>query len=198
MLILGLLGAVLVVSPPEPADTPGLTEARCESQATWIGTLVDGDTGEAVPGAQVELRPWTGARAIYARSDDSGQVRVEGLCSGGKLRVRVRVREHAPAEELIDLAGSQVETTLYLEPLHDHHSERVIVVHDDSNPTMGSSVHIAGAELAKTRGLGLADAISGVSGVSTMRGIAGGMGKPVIRGQVGRRNLIVFDGVRHE
>ena len=37
-----------------------------------------------------------------------------------------------------------------------------------------------------------------MAGVTTLRGTAGGMGKPIIRGHFGRRNLIVVDGIRHE
>jgi iron complex outermembrane receptor protein len=53
-------------------------------------------------------------------------------------------------------------------------------------------------ELDDLRGRGLADALASMSGVSVLRGPAGGMGKPIIRGQVGRRNLILYDRVRHE
>lgn len=194
MLDIALLGTLLTLAPPTSPDS---SRSACSERASWTGTVVDGDTGEAIPGAKVELRPRAGEAVVFARTDDEGQARVEGLCTG-TLRITVSKSEHEPSEETIDLAAPQVETTIYLQALHAHHSERVIIVHDDSQPYMGSSVHLAGAELAKTRGVGLSDAISGVSGVSTMRGIAGGMGKPVIRGQVGRRNLIIFDGIRHE
>lgn len=181
------------VAPESPAPTPSST---CTS-ATWTGRVVDGATGEAVPGALVELRALGREDVVYVRTNDEGEVRVEGLCAG-TMRVTVSKGEHGSTERTVDVVAPTVATTIELEALHGHHSERVIVIHDDSAPSMGSAVHIAGSDLAKTRGQGLADAISGVSGVSTLRGTAGGMGKPVIRGQVGRRNLILFDGVRHE
>ncbi|EDM75288.1 hypothetical protein PPSIR1_25961, partial [Plesiocystis pacifica SIR-1] len=85
-----------------------------------------------------------------------------------------------------------------LRALHDHHSPHVILVHDDEPTPTASSESLSGEALARTRGQGLADTLSGMSGVAILRGSAGGMGKPIIRGQFGRRNMIVVDGVRHE
>ncbi len=192
MLNCALLGVLLTLAPP-PSPEP--SSSGCSERFSWSGSVVDRDTGEAVRGAQIELRP-RGGETVYARTDDEGQVRVEGLCTG-TVGVTVRAREHELREATIELAAPAVESTINLAPVEYDESTRVVVVRDD-NPHMGSSVQIAGAELAKTRGVGLSDAISGVSGVSTLRGTAGGMGKPVIRGQLGRRNLIIFDGIRHE
>ena len=193
MLELALLGAALTLTPSASPEPPS---SRCDARTSWIATVVDNDTGEAVRGAQVELRPREG-EAVYARTNDEGLVRAEGLCTG-TVRVTVSGSGHEPSEELIQLTAPQVETTISLRPLQTDDITRVIVVPDNDTQHMGSSAQIAGAELAKTRGVGLSDAISGVSGVSTLRGTAGGMGKPVIRGQLGRRNLIIFDGIRHE
>ena len=74
----------------------------------------------------------------------------------------------------------------------------MIVIHDEGQPTTSASESLSGAELSRTRGQGLADAISGMAGVSVLRGPAGGMGKPIIRGHLGRRTLILVDGIRHE
>ncbi|NVB38847.1 TonB-dependent receptor [Pseudenhygromyxa sp. WMMC2535] len=179
----------------EPRPEAG--EARCVDKASWTGLIVDADTDEGVPDAEVELHPRGQTDALRVRTDADGRVHVDGLCTG-TLHVSVRVGEHEADERTVDLVAPGVDTTIYLAPLHAHHSERVIVVHDDDEHYMGASEEIAGAELAQTRGVGLSDAIEQVSGVSTLRGPAGGMGKPVIRGQIGRRNLIIFDGIRHE
>ena len=183
-----LFGVALLLTAPEPAPT-------CD--AGFRARIVDADTGEGIPDAQLELRPERGNEPVFARSDEHGHVLIEGLCQG-KVRINVAKSEHSDATRMVEISGSGIETTIELEALHEHHSHRVVVVHDQGPEVMGSSEAIAGAELARTRGNGLADVISGMSGVSTLRGTAGGMAKPVIRGQVGRRNLIIFDGIRHE
>jgi iron complex outermembrane receptor protein len=56
---------------------------------------------------------------------------------------------------------------------------------------------IDATELARTGGDDLGEAIGGVAGVAMARGNADST-KPIIRGQVERRLLVLFDGVRHE
>jgi iron complex outermembrane receptor protein len=193
------LGVLLtwVAPAPEPA-APACT-------IVWEAIVVEGDMSEAIPDARLVLRPPGRADPIYARSASDGRVRITGLCPG-TMQVSAAKSEHASAHLEIELVaeggeggeGAGSETILELEALHDHHSERVIVVHDESNPTASASESVAGDELARRRGQGLADTIAGVAGVSTLGGTAGGMGKPIIRGQSGRRNMILFDGIRHE
>lgn len=152
---------------------------------------------EVIPDARLALRPPGSEAPIYLRTDLEGRVHAEGLCPG-VMQISVVKPEHLSLHVAIELVPDRTETTLELEALHDHHSTRVIVVHDEGNQSAAASESLSGAELARRRGQGLADTIAGMSGVSTLRGSAGGMGKPIIRGQFGRRNLIVFDGVRHE
>ncbi len=163
---------------------------------TWSLRVIDEATDEAIPGVRLTLRA-PGAPAVDVDTDAAGTIEIDGFCPG-PVRVSATKIEHASRTRTIEIAGAHTETTIALEPLHDHHSAQVIVVHDQSPAIMSASDQLAGAALAETRGLGLADAITGVSGVSALRGTSGGMAKPVIRGQIGRRNLIIFDGVRHE
>lgn len=158
--------------------------------------MQDEGTGEAIPDATIRLDlPKQDGRVL--RTDDRGRAVAEALCEG-EARVVVEKREHETTQIDVDIAGPKTQTALYIEALHAHHSHRVVVVHDEGAQSMATSESLAGADLAKTRGMGLADAVSGIAGVTTLRGSAGGMAKPVIRGQIGRRNLIIFDGVRHE
>ncbi|MEO0814520.1 MAG: TonB-dependent receptor plug domain-containing protein, partial [Myxococcota bacterium] len=60
----------------------------------------------------------------------------------------------------------------------------------------GSTITLDSDALERSRGQGLAESLAQVPGVATLR--SGGGSKPIIRGQQGRRVLIVFDGVRHE
>jgi iron complex outermembrane receptor protein len=190
LLVISVLGALLAAPAPEPSPT------ACT--IVWEALVVEGDMSESIPDARLVLRVPGRADPIYARSASDGRVRVVGLCPG-TMQVSVVKSEHSSTHLEIALPTAPgSETIIELEALHDHHSERVIVVHDESNPSASSSESIAGDELARRRGQGLADTISGMSGVSTLRGTAGGMGKPIIRGQSGRRNLILFDAIRHE
>jgi iron complex outermembrane receptor protein len=184
---------VLLGAPPESPAGEHAGEA-CDS--SWHVHVVDANTKEGVPRAEIELRT-ADDQTRFVRTDARGEAHVAGLCPG-KLRVSVSEVEHSRKTGTVELAGASTDSVIGLEALHEHHSERVIIVHDDTPSTMADSEHLAGAELAATRGQGLADAISSMSGVTTLRGSAGGMAKPVIRGQIGRRNLIIFDGVRHE
>lgn len=176
-------------APPSPA---------CD--AVWEAKVVDAGTGVGVPNAVIELLPADAKQPVVVRTGDEGSSRVGDLCRG-TMRVVVTKAEHARLERQVELVDPVTVTTLGLEALHEHHSEsveRVVIVHDDRPTTMLTSEHISGAELAQTRGVGLADTLERVSGVTALGGTAGGMAKPMIRGQVGRRNLIVFDGIRHE
>lgn len=193
-----VLAALLVWVAPAPVPTPAAGAASPACTIVWEALVVEDDISAAIPDARLILRPPGRTEPIYARSDFDGRVRVVGLCPG-TMQVTVAKSEHTSAHLEFELsAGPVTESMIELEALHDHHSERVIVVHGDSDPSASASESIAGDELARRRGQGLADTISGMSGVSTLRGTAGGMGKPIIRGQSGRRNLILFDGIRHE
>ncbi len=187
----GLTVLVALVAAPAGASN----ESACA--ILWEARVVDADTEEGVPDARIQLQVSGQAKPRTGETNDDGRIRVEGLCPG-TMRVFAASPDHAAATSVVELVDVQTRTTIRLQALHEHHSHRVVVVHDSGLNTIGSTEHLAGAELARTRGQGLADAISGMAGVTTLRSTGGGMAQPVIRGQIGRRNLIVFDGVRHE
>lgn len=168
--------------------------------SSWAARIVDADTAEPIPGARVAMRSEGSSETRHAESDVEGRVRVEGVCAG-PMRVNVVESDHEAAHVIVEVGASETapsEVVLEIEALHGHHDAHVIVVHDDGNASVGASESLSGAALARTRGQGLADALEGMAGVAVLRGTAGGMGKPIIRGQFGRRNLILFDGIRHE
>lgn len=180
-------------------QVPGGSPAPATCALVWEAQVVESATVEALPATRLELRPQGRVDPIVVRTGDDGRVRVEGLCPG-KMMVTVAKSEHSPARLALELSEPTTTSYIELEPLHARHSEHVIAVtvHGERPTNVSASESMAGAELARARGQGLADTLAGMSGVTTLRGTAGGMGKPIIRGHLGRRNLIVIDGIRHE
>lgn len=192
----------LHLSLSEPAAPPTAPEQPASGtgcSAMWVASVVEAGTTEGLAGARLELRAPGRSSPIYARTDEQGRVRVDGLCAG-EMQVVAEMPEHNAARLEVTLSGSTTTSRIELEAMHPRHSGHVIAVnvHTERPTGVSASQSLAGAELARTRGQGLADALSGMSGVATLRGTAGGMSKPMIRGHVGRRNLIVVDGIRHE
>ena len=156
-------------------------------------------TSEVLPAARIELRPPGRNTTIVVVTDDDGRVKVNGLCAG-EMAVIAEKSEHSLVRQTVQLAGPSTSSRLELEALHARHSEHVIsvTVHGDRPASVSASESLAGAALARSRGQSLANTLAGMAGVTTLRGTAGGMGKPLIRGHLGRRNLIIIDGIRHE
>lgn len=198
--MIALLVVAAALWPPVPAPPPAEALApppRCT--ASLEVTIVEGGTAELLAGARVEVRPASGA-PTHARTDATGRARAEGLCPGDAL-VAAALPHHTAARVTVALGeGEARRVRLVLDALHDRHSKYVVAVdvHGERPTEAGTSQSLAGAELARTRGQNLADTVAGISGVATLRGTAGGMGKPIIRGHQGRRTMILIDGVRHE
>ncbi len=179
------------VDPPAPRPE---SPARCER--SWQGSIVELGTDEPLPGARVVYRDGDAA-PLATTSDEEGRVELNQLCAP-TLRVSVSLADHAVVARSFELVEPTTHARIELPALHEHHSARVVVVHDESRGKAEASESITGARLRRVRGRPLADVVAGIGGVSVLRSAAGGMGKPIIRGQVGRRNLILVDGVRHE
>ncbi len=168
----------------------------------WAGTIVEAGDGEPIPGARVELTRAGAATVTKGRSDAAGEVRIEGLCPG-EVRVTATKEEHRSKRATSTIAdGATASAQIELEALHSRHGplvrEVVIGGHGEHSTSAAAEESLSGDALARTRGKNLADTLSGMSGVTTLRGSAGGMGKPMIRGHQGRRTMILVDGIRHE
>ena len=59
------------------------------------------------------------------------------------------------------------------------------------------AVSVLSAELERTRGQGLAEALEDLPGVQALSG-GTSVAKPIIRGQLGRRLTLLVDGIKHE
>ncbi|MBA2544315.1 MAG: TonB-dependent receptor [Deltaproteobacteria bacterium] len=132
----------------------------------------------------------TGAQ-LLATTDEAGRFALTNLCKR-PLSIVVERDDYKPVERTISISGHvsiEIELTT---------AGEVIELRDKAPPPpdMRSTATIDGAALEKSRGKAFTAALADVPGVSELRS-ATGVAKPIIRGQFGRRLLILVDGVRH-
>lgn len=187
------LGAVLLgwAAPASDAASPSSTRP-CDGVVE--GQIVDGSTAEPIPAARVELRG-TNAGALATTTDDAGHFRLVRVCDEAWSLDVSRVDYVAYRRR--GRGAAQVDITL--EALAVERLDDVVVEAPAPIPgSRGLTSTLDGDALERSRGQSFADSLARVPGVAVLRTAAGGLGKPIVRGQVGRRNLILFDGVRHE
>lgn len=166
-----------------------LAAAPCEGSVR--GRVVDESTGSPVPRATVS------SGGTDVSTDDAGEFVLEGVCSDS-VSVTVSRADYKSSTTRIEVT-SEGTFDVVLRPREvDVLDDVVVVAPAPKKLDTRASDALSDEELDDLRGRGLADALASMSGVSVLRGPAGGMGKPIIRGQVGRRNLILYDRVRHE
>lgn len=167
-------------APAAPAPTPPCT-------ATVDGHVVDAASHDEVPGATVRVND-----RLIGETDASGRFALRGLCPG-PLTIEVERADYVIGRRTLEL-GASASLELELEPLED---EVIVVEGEAPDPVdMRSTTVLAGEALERTRGRGLSEALAEVPGVTQLRS-ASGLAKPIIRGQFGRRLLMLVDGVRH-
>lgn len=160
--------------------------ARADCEGTIDGHAVDAASHEPIVAATVRI----GDREL-ATTDAAGRFTLRGLCAGD-LTVVVERPDYAPGQRTLTLAGSaSLEIAMNL-------LGEVIEVKERAPPPaeLRSTAEISGAKLEQARGKAFSAALAEVPGVSELRS-ATGVAKPIIRGQFGRRLLILVDGVRH-
>lgn len=155
--------------------------------ATLDGHVVDSASHDPVEAATVSVDG-----NLLGVSDDAGRFALRGLCPGTVTLVVDRP-DYEPARRDVSIqrhASVEIEMTL-------RGSEVIEIREHAPDPTeMRSTATIRGDALARGRSKGLAAAVAEVPGVSELRS-ATGMAKPIIRGQFGRRLLLLVDGIRH-
>ena len=165
----------------EPEPPP---DAACTG--TLDGHAVDATTHEPVIAATVRS-----GDQLLATTDEAGRFSLGGLCSG-PLAIVIERDDYKPAERLLQIAGhASIEVELTT-------AGEVIVLRDKAPPPvdMRSTTRVSGEALDRSRGKAFTAAIAEVPGVAELKA-ATGVAKPIIRGQFGRRLLILVDGVRH-
>lgn len=152
------------------------------------GHAVDAATHQPVVAATVRI-----ASDLLATTDDAGRFLLADLCPG-TVTVIVERDDYKPAEQVVTVSSTvraSVEVEMVL-------GGEVIEVHEKAPdpPPMQSATEVSGAALEKSRGKSFTAAIAEVPGVSELKS-ATGVAKPIVRGQFGRRLLLLVDGVRH-
>lgn len=166
-----------------------LAAAPCEDSIE--GRVIDENTGVAV--SQVVVN----AGELEATTDDEGAFKLTAVCPG-RVMVTASRADYASRTQRVEVPASEA-VSMVLRPREvDVLDDVVVVAPAPKSLDTTANDALSDEELDDLRGRGLADALSSISGVTVLRGPAGGMGKPIIRGQVGRRNLILYDRVRHE
>lgn len=154
--------------------------------ATLDGHAVDMASHAPVVAATVSI-----GDQLLATTNEDGRFTLTGLCPGPTTIVIER-DDYERAERAITItARASLEVEMKL-------AGEVIEIREKAPdpPEMRATATLAGEALERTRGQGLAAAMSDIPGVSELRS-ATGMAKPIIRGQFGRRLLLLVDGVRH-
>lgn len=147
--------------------------------------LVDSYLHEPIAQARVAVG------AAWALSDGRGHALLRGLCPGPSVVEVV----HPAFEELRHpvALGQRRAIELELVPIVE-----TIEVEQRARPPveLRPAASLSGEALERRRGQPLADALAELPGVGQLR--AGtGLGKPMVRGQFGRRVPMLVDGVRH-
>lgn len=174
--------------PAPPPSVPAPTPAPPTCDGLVDVHVVDAQTHEALPGALVRR----GAE-ITGTTDETGHFLFTGECAGA-LALEIELMGYQLATQTATVAiGKTVTLEIELTELQ----EEVIVVEDRAVTTeLGATAVLSGAALERKRGRALAETLSEVPGVTQLRS-GSGMAKPIVRGQYGRRLLILIDGVRH-
>jgi iron complex outermembrane recepter protein len=153
---------------------------------TVDGHVVDAATHEPIAAATVRA-----GDTLLATTDDAGRFRLSGLCPGAVTLV-VERSDHKPSEHTLTIPDqAALEVAL-------RGGGEVIEIREKAPPPpeIRSTAVISGDKLEKTRGKTFTDALAEVPGVAELRA-ATGVAKPIIRGQFGRRLLLLVDDVRH-
>ncbi len=127
-------------------------------------------------------------------TDGDGRFSLRKLCPG-PLALSLELQGYVSLARSLEIrrtGSTSVELELQA-------SDREVIVVEDKAPAptdMRATTVISGAALERTRGKALAESLSEVPGVTQLR-TGSGMAKPIVRGQYGRRLLILVEDVRH-
>ncbi len=152
------------------------------------GHVVDLLTHEPVAGAVVRI-----AGGVVVHGDTAGRFTVASLCPG-KIRFEIEHAGYDVARLSVQVAGP---TSVEVELIPAGGGETIVIKERAPPPMeMRSAAVISGETLERARGKAFTQALAEVPGVSELTS-ATGLAKPIVRGQFGRRLLMLVDGIRH-
>jgi iron complex outermembrane recepter protein len=166
-----------------------LSVARAD--ANECAATIDGHVVDAASHAPVEAASVSVAGELVAQTDAAGHFTLRKICDGD-VTVVVERPDYDTGSRTLTIEGH---ASLELE-LSQIGETIEIREHAPDPPEMRSTATLSGEALERTRGKGLAAAVADVPGVAELRS-ATGLAKPIIRGQFGRRLLLLVDGIRH-
>jgi iron complex outermembrane receptor protein len=184
--IVAVLAAPVVASAHPPPSPPAPTPSTACGFAIDVHTI-DADSHEALPFVAVYVD------GVYVgETDEHGHVIAGGQCAGAR-QIKAERGDYLVGERTVEVSRSRsLELELTVIPAE------VVEIEDEAPApvALGAATTLRGAALDRTRGRGLSEALAAVPGVTQLRsGTA--MAKPIVRGQFGRRLLLLVDGLRH-
>jgi iron complex outermembrane recepter protein len=187
--LIGALAIVTALCGAASAQPAGEAADGQRCSASLEGHVVDDVTHEPMIGAIVTVNGQSSEM-----SDANGRFAVAGLCPPS-VTLRVDQGGYAPETRTVPVAAAATASVeLRLRPAG---GEVIVVQGETPEPIdMRSTAKVSGEALERTRGRALSDTLAEVPGVSQLRS-ASGMAKPIVRGQYGRRLLLLVDAVRH-
>jgi len=163
--------------------------ALCTSAQGLSGIVVDASTGEALPGATLEVMD-TGAGVA---TDADGRFAFPAL-SQGVYRVRVRFVGYEPAVRVLRAPDANVRVALYMQAVG---ADEVVV----TGSALGSAIRYQSVQaynlenLQRRSGTSIGEMLDGAPGLS-MRSFGPAPARPVVRGFDGDRLLVLENGER--
>lgn len=163
------------------------------------GRVVDRTTAEPVAEARVVLEASPEAPRVVL-TDETGEFRFAEVCPGPwKIALERADYESETRRGTLGHGAGQVQVDVAIEPRLTHRLEDMVVeAPAPAEAGAGLNTALGDEALERLRGRSFTDALARLPGVSVLRSSAGGLGQPILRGQFGRRNLVIYDGVRHE
>ena len=189
MLVWPLACAVLALWPgavqAQGTHGPAKDSENCDRQID--GHVVDAVSHEPVAGAAVSV-----SGVVLASTDRDGRFVLRGQCPGA-IEIEVQRLDYLLGRRSVNLQRS---TSMEIE-LESATTETVVIWGKDiAPPDMSSTAVVGGEALERTRGRSFSETLAEVPGVSQLRS-ASGMAKPMVRGQFGRRLMLLVDSVPH-
>ncbi len=158
--------------------------------AIHLSGIVQSTEGEPI--SNVIIRDPKGKRAL--QSGNNGRFEISGLCSG-PIALQLERLGYKSRIYTFDLSRD-TSVVLMLQP-DLIHIQDVEITGKQTGSMSGSLHRLSGEALAERKGTVLADALTGISGVSTI-GMGSSIVKPVINGLHSNRILVLNNGIRQE